>query len=196
MALLFYNSVPCLNGLLQAPYLYHFCAFVNGMFLLNQSSISTTDLANAERLLRYFVFMLPTLYGERFVTLNAHSLLHLPQLVLDLGPLWSYSCFAFEGANGELLKMFHGTQFIDLQIANAVHIYQLLPTLANDISSSDVAYKFFKSLTNVYTEKESFRKQNCAYGKTIQETIGFGHSYPSERVYWVSVCGFKSRLPQ
>lgn len=77
--------------------------------------------------------MHPSLYSEKCLTLNAHSLLHLPQVVKELGPLWSYSCFAFEGANGELLKMFHGTQFIDLQIVNAVNIYQLLPTLGSDV---------------------------------------------------------------
>ena len=44
------------------------------------------------------------------MTMNVHNLLHLPQVVENLGPLWAHSCFPFEHANGELLKMFHGSQ--------------------------------------------------------------------------------------
>ncbi|XP_053387539.1 uncharacterized protein LOC128551126 [Mercenaria mercenaria] len=168
----YYYSVPCLTGILQPRYLYHYCAFLQAMFLLNQSSISQSDILKSEALLRYFVFLLPTLYGEKCLTLNAHSLLHLPECVKELGPLWSYSCFSFEGANGELLKMFHGTQFIDIQIANAVHIYQLLPTLADSVSSSNVAYKFIKSLTNtVSVNNESDKANVFMLGKPYQRQL-------------------------
>ena len=44
--------------------------------------------------------------GERHMTINIHNLLHLPDVVRNLGPLWSNSCFPFEAANGELLKIF------------------------------------------------------------------------------------------
>ena len=47
---------------------------------------------------------------------NVHGLLHLPQSVRDLGPLWSHSCFPFENANGEILKFFHGSQALQKQV--------------------------------------------------------------------------------
>lgn len=47
---------------------------------------------------------------------NVHSLLHLPETVEDLGPLWAHSCFPFESANGEILKLYHGSQGIDKQV--------------------------------------------------------------------------------
>ena len=37
------------------------------------------------------------------MTLNVHGLLHLPEIVTNLGPLWAHSCFPFEAANGDLL---------------------------------------------------------------------------------------------
>ena len=115
----FYYSIPCLMDLLQPHYLYHYAALIEGIYLLSQDSISETDINRSEYLLNYFVYMMGPLYGERYMTINVHSLLHLPQTVRDLGPLWATSCFMFESANGELLKMFHGTQYIDIQMINA-----------------------------------------------------------------------------
>ena len=100
----------------------------------------------SENLLNYFVFMVPGLYGERYGTINIHSLVHLPQLVRDMGPLWSTSCFAFEAANGELLKLFHGTQHVDLQIVNAVYVYQTLPSLITTVAKESPAYEFLQSM--------------------------------------------------
>lgn len=53
---------------------------------------------------------------ERYVTLNVHALLHLPEVVNTLGPLWAHSCFPFESANGDLLKLFHGSSGVDKQV--------------------------------------------------------------------------------
>jgi len=51
------------------------------------------------------------------MTINIHNLLHLPTVVRNLGPLWAHSCFPFESANGELLKLFHGSQVVDKQVS-------------------------------------------------------------------------------
>ncbi|KAK3107227.1 hypothetical protein FSP39_009848 [Pinctada imbricata] len=97
------------------------------------------DIEKSESLLKYFVFMVPSLYDERYRTINIHSLLHLPETVKELGPLWSTSCFAFEGANGELLKLFHGN-------INAVHVFQQLPCLLSSISEKSIVFKFICSV--------------------------------------------------
>ena len=165
---LFFYSIPCILDLMKPAYFYHYCAFLEGVYLLCQSSISPRDLEKSEQLLRYFVFMLPSLYDLRYSTINVHYLVHLPQGVRELGPLWSVSCFAFEGANGELLKLFHGTQFIDLQIVNAVHVFQMLPTLTEEITETSVAYKFVNNLV----------KQNSV----IQDVLNFSfHGKPYQK---------------
>lgn len=51
------------------------------------------------------------------MTINVHNLLHLPETVKNLGPLWAHSCFAFEAVNGELLKLFHGSQKVEKQVS-------------------------------------------------------------------------------
>ena len=53
---------------------------------------------------------------ERYVTMNIHGLLHLPEVVRNLGPLWAHSCFPFESANGDLLKLFHGSSGVEKQV--------------------------------------------------------------------------------
>ena len=59
------------------------------------------------------------------MTMNVHNLLHLPQVVKNLGPLWSHSCFPFESANGDMLKLFHGSQAVEKQVDKVylVHAY-------------------------------------------------------------------------
>lgn len=47
---------------------------------------------------------------------NVHALLHLPEVVRDLGPLWAHSCFPFENANGEIQKFYHGSQGVNKQV--------------------------------------------------------------------------------
>ena len=47
---------------------------------------------------------------------NVHNLLHLSECVRNLGPLWAHSCFPFENTNGDLLKLFHGSQGVEKQV--------------------------------------------------------------------------------
>ena len=54
--------------------------------------------------------------GLKFQTFNVHQLLLLPEVVRDLGPLWSNSCFPFEDYNGDLRDLFHGTRNVDGQV--------------------------------------------------------------------------------
>ena len=61
--------------------------------------------------------------GERQVLSNVHGLLYLPETVNDLRPFWAHSCFPFESGNGELLKLFHGSQGVEKQV------YPILTTL-------------------------------------------------------------------
>lgn len=69
------------------------------------------------------LWFFPELCSERYMTLNMHAL----QCVRDSGPLWVTSCFSFESANGELTKLFHGTQNVECQIVASVNIIQNLP---------------------------------------------------------------------
>lgn len=130
---LFYYSLPVLRNILIGSYYIHYAAFVESISLLCGNSISEDSIQKSQILLQYFVMVIPELYGERYMTLNMHGLLHLPQCVRDTGPLWVTSCFSFESANGELTKLFHGTQNVECQIVGSVNIIQNLPTLMKSI---------------------------------------------------------------
>ena len=64
--------------------------------------------------------MLSTLHllpGERFQTFNVHQVLHLKEAVVNLGQLWSNSCFPYEVFNRDLWGYFQGSQTIQGQVS-------------------------------------------------------------------------------
>ena len=67
------------------------------------------------------------------MTYNVHQLTHLTKNVIDWGPLSVYSTYVFECFNLVLMKLFHGTQAVPLQIANSFLLYRSLDALS-DIS--------------------------------------------------------------
>ena len=117
---LFYYSLPVLYGLLPDVYFQQYLLLVEAIYLLNGDSVSPEIVDHCEQVLKNFCLMHATLYSQREMTSNIHQLLHLCDVVRDLGPLWVYSCFTFESLNGELASMFHGTQKVDLQIAKNI----------------------------------------------------------------------------
>lgn len=135
-AWMLYYSLPILLDILPPSYFVHYAAFVQGIYLLCTECITRQDLIKSNQLLSYFVHMFSSLYGERYLTLNMHSLIHLPQCVEDLGPLWVYSCFPFEDANGTLLELFHGTQNVEMQIISSINIVQNMPKLISSVTGS------------------------------------------------------------
>ena len=133
---LFFYSLPIMSDILPSTYFIHYACFVEGIFLLSTDSVSYNDLQKSYNLLAFFVHMFPTFYSERYITLNMHSLLHLPKCVEELGPLWVYSCFPFEDMNGVLLDLFHGTQNVDIQIMYSINIIQNMPKMLACIENS------------------------------------------------------------
>jgi len=92
---------------------------VTAITVLNSEKNTPFMLNVAEDFLNKFVKEFETLYGLNFCSINVHQLLHLPDCVRKLGPLWTFSCFEYENINGQLLKLIHGTSHIDTQIARS-----------------------------------------------------------------------------
>ena len=102
----------------------HFSLLVMAVRKRLSKFVSQSDLELAEKFLTLFCKNYQQLYGKQEMAINVHSLLHLPEAVRDLGPLWSYSCFFFEGLDSMQLKNIHGTQYVGLQ---CVHTFSMLP---------------------------------------------------------------------
>ena len=60
---------------------------------------------------------------DRYSSMNLHGLLHLPDIVVALGPLWAHSSFPFESANSDLLKLFHGTTCVEKRFVNVNSLF-------------------------------------------------------------------------
>lgn len=119
---------------------------MNGIYLLLKDSISSSDIESSSSMLLHFCTRMEALYGKRYKTYNVHMLLHLPDCVRNLGPLWGTSCFWFEDYNGDLSKLFHGAQNVDIQITHAVCIHQKIPELIPLLPEGSAAKSFNKHL--------------------------------------------------
>ncbi|XP_062566251.1 uncharacterized protein LOC134228602 [Saccostrea cucullata] len=123
---LIYYGLPCLKGHLPDTYLELFACFVERTFLLLQEKITTYDLARARMLLEMFYKCMATLYGDAVCGLNVHNISHIVDCVDNWGPLWAYSCFAFESFNGEISKAIHGKGNVSGEVYWAVHSEKIL----------------------------------------------------------------------
>ena len=171
---LLYYGLPVLYGLLPDKYFEHYFYFVRAIYLLLQDNISEAQLATAEQLLHQFRRTFSNLYQERYETLNVHQLLHLVDNVKDLGPLYSHSRFPFEDKNGFVLRLIHGTQFINSQILTAVSFAQELPELKEQcITPGSVEEKLYCNLLNPNKPK---RKSEI-----------LPHAYLLGSLYWTSL---------
>ena len=160
--LLFYEPI-VLRDILSYEHYAHFVFLSEAIFVLLGESITLRELDHAEKLLLHFCLMFSALYSKGKETINVHSLLHLADDVRNLGPLWTHSCFPFESYNGNLLKLFHGTQNVELQIISAAAISQSLPNLRSKLICGSVEEEFFNSLMNPFhVSKEQVIEKNMA----------------------------------
>lgn len=120
------------------------------MFLLCKDIITAEDIKKCEKLVVDFVKQFETLYGKTHVSFNVHLCLHLPESVSNWGPLWAHSGYIFESFNGEILKMFHGTQYVPLQIMKRFTYRQILLLLRDNALRNAVpeCIQLFSNLTD------------------------------------------------
>lgn len=148
---LLYFGGPVLHDILDKDRFRHYLLLVNSMHILLKFGSTHNDINRAEEMLTKFCELFADLYDVRFMRLNVHQLLHLPDSVRTLGPLYTHSCFSFEDKNGVLLKMIRGTQNIDNQIVTGVSFIQKLPELKEKCilkdSKSEEIYNAIESVT-------------------------------------------------
>ncbi|XP_054592230.1 uncharacterized protein [Nothobranchius furzeri] len=157
--LLFY-SLPVLNGVLQSRYVKHLSLLVFAVFLLLKENVTFEEINKADEMLFEFVARFQLLYGEASMTFNVHLLTHLSKSVKLWGPLWAHSAFVFENANGGLLKLFHGTKCVALQIVNKFLLHRTVPLFSTRFAVSEQVKNFCLELTNNSRVKSFIRYQD------------------------------------
>ena len=125
-----YYSLPVLYKILPDEYYMHYSDLVRAMYILLRKDITVAQLASAREYIYRFCSRFEQLYsGSNTFTLNFHQLVHLPDDVRNVGPMFVYSAFLFESKMGLLMRMIQGTQYFDKQLVTAVAFVQKLPTL-------------------------------------------------------------------
>lgn len=145
----FYYSVFILQDLMEPEYFNHDSQLACGIFILNQSSITPEELKLIKSLLTAFVAKFQTLYNPRYMSFNIHSLLHLSEVVHDLGPLWVTSCFPFEDLLGKMLNFVHGTRYVGLQIYSKVANNIIIANKIHKLPEDSRVKKFCQDLRTI-----------------------------------------------
>lgn len=153
--LLNYYSLPCLFSILPMDQFNHFSLLVYAIYIFLQQNITAKDILQCRKFLLEFVINVPVMYGERYMTSNVHLLLHLADKVEDLGPLWCSSCFYFEDFNGQLRRLFHGTQQIETRIAFAAGVHQSLPKIAQSLKVGSCEQDLFEKMMTKNIQRTS-----------------------------------------
>ena len=145
------------KGKFAQKFYAHWLLLLEGVALLDSEAITVSMIERADFCLRRFVMLIPELYGKNICTTNYHLLLHLPESVRFLGPLWRTSLFAHEsfnqmflkarrpGSKGQLFQIIERFQWI----AAIPKLYSLLKPLKPDSPAYKIADKLtFNSISS------------------------------------------------
>lgn len=135
-AWLLHYSLPVFDGFLSISYMKHHATLVAAIQLLSANEVPPCNIATARVLLHEYVAQYPDFYHPYFMTMNLHLILHLPDIVERLGPLWVFTCFPLEALNGEILDLVHGTRWAEKQIASSVQLTLGLPDIVENLKES------------------------------------------------------------
>ena len=140
--------IPILKGFLPLKYIEHLAKFVVAFNILLAEKIPLEKVSFAEKLLEQFCLEAHEYFGPKFCTFNMHLLLHAGDCVRKWGPLWAYSLFQFEHANGLMTRMFNGTTKVCMQIMNKVIITQQIRSIGESFFQNVEANDDFNSLVD------------------------------------------------
>lgn len=109
---------PCLYKLLPVRP-YKCMVLLSEIVSIISSPVFTEDLITSlYRLLQDHHHLFCQVYGKWAITVNYHMGLHLPDIILDLGPPQSFWCFSYERMNGILAGTPNSNRCIEVEVAN------------------------------------------------------------------------------
>lgn len=106
-----------LVGLLPSRVINNFEKLSVGSYILCKKEIPLSEVRVASEMLIKFADEFEQIYGSGAVTMNVHLLRHYHDVIINCGPLWSYSLFGFENNIGRLKRYVCGTTDVLSQIA-------------------------------------------------------------------------------
>ena len=141
---LLYYGIPCVKGFLADNHLEHFSLLSEATYILLGENITQSAIQRATKLLHLFYQQFSTLYKTGSCGLNVHNLSHLCYYVQQMGPLWAWSCFAFEDCNAMILQSVHGTGCVMKQVLRFKQAQSVLNKATED--SAGTRKKMWRTL--------------------------------------------------
>ena len=133
-----------------------------GIFLYQLARlIFINDIDMAYSLMKRFFITAESLYGPKFLTLNAHIHLHLQKCYKDYGPCYGFWLFSFELYNGMLGK-FHTMYLLNCSWCKNLMKTWLLQA-CREILESEHGYVFTKFLSSKISGTSSETKFKIAH---------------------------------
>lgn len=106
-----------LPGLLPTKIIKNYEKLAVSTYILCKENVSLCEVNIACEMLNDFAIDFESIYGKGAVTMNIHLLKHYKESVINCGPLWSYSLFAFENNIGVLKNYVYGRTDVLEQIS-------------------------------------------------------------------------------
>ena len=100
----------------------HLELLTKALNILFSANISKLDLLTAEDYLIKFLHDFDDVYGDEYLTLNFHYLIHLADMVRNHGPLWTMTCFPFESYNKIFTSFIHGTNNVEMYASESFNL--------------------------------------------------------------------------
>jgi len=123
--LMLYTGPAAFKSTLEEQNYRHFLLFSASMYvLLSPKANDEKWLKVVSSNLRRFVELVPSLYGEDFLSYNVHSLIHIADDAKAFGPLDLCSAFPFENYMQRLKRMLRGKNNYLEQLVNRVFEYE------------------------------------------------------------------------
>ena len=124
-----YYSVPLFSLKVDKKLVAYWELFVNSLFILLKKRINYVELGMAHSMLMEFVRITEDIFKVNEMTYNVHQLLHIVESVINWGPLWAHSCFAFEAGNHTSLRAVKSARGVNVQILRFLMMTSTLHTL-------------------------------------------------------------------
>ncbi|KAJ7744275.1 hypothetical protein DFH07DRAFT_925148 [Mycena maculata] len=175
----------------------NFLRFATALKILVGSSIRTDGLDRAVGLLRDYLLNFSKLYGIEQMKPNHHWAVHIPDQVLDYGPLYSFWAFLTERLN-KVLKNLNSNNWsgglLEVSMMREFHHMAQLDGVLNGILDetsgpdvplpSQLEHRFIQLLLGAGKNKEALGtiQDAAAYERTSSRVLRGSIANPSERI--------------
>lgn len=107
---------PCLYKLIPERAYKSIVLLAQIVTMIASPILALEDISHLEQLLHYHHKLFRQVYGKWSVTINYHMALHLPDIILDLGPPHAFWCFSYERMNGILAGTPNSNRCVELDV--------------------------------------------------------------------------------